>query len=79
MCKPELVCYPTERMELAKLHEKHKADEAKLLRRALVAEQWSLRGAARRLGVAVSTLQYMLETHHSALEAERRAAVVKAA
>ena len=56
---------------LAGLWTEHEAAERECVRAALVARGWSLRGAARALGVQVSTLQRVL-ARHPEVEAERQ-------
>ena len=51
--------------------EEMRGREETLLREALEAENWYLRGAARRLGVQCSTLQHVLATRHPELDASR--------
>lgn len=42
---------------------RHAAEEKKLVRAALVRNNWSLAAAARELGVAVGSLQSLIVTH----------------
>lgn len=56
---------------LQALWETHLKEERVLLKEALVRCRWRLHPAARLLGVARSTLQYLLQHSHEALERER--------
>jgi transcriptional regulator of acetoin/glycerol metabolism len=46
--------------------------EEKMLLDAFEAEDWRMCGAAKRLGIGPSTLQWVLKTRHPAIERSRK-------
>lgn len=73
---------PVEIVKLDVLREWHRQEELKVIRAALESEGWFLKEAAKKLGIASSSLQYIVDHDPELLrdaEKERKARVVRAA